>query len=206
MSQSVLTGAQVQSDVCQWTFFLVGGEGGGGTIADRESQAERTLEWRRGVSLTEAPLAAAVELRALQVAVETRMARGILVRVLLVRPLLVARVLVMLGPLEDIVSRTSSKEKAATLMLLLPSSGRLHFKSSRLGDFAPSKPRRHPHESLDHVSAYRRWKVCRWVSTSTQSAHSPGSRLANRQARLVHLNLIELVLVRARDISELGSI
>lgn len=114
----MLTGAQVQSDVCQWTFFLVWG--GVGTIANRESQAERTLEWRRGVSLTEAPLAAAVELRAFQVAVETRMARGILVRVLLVRPLLVARVLVMLGPLEDIVSRTSSKEKAATLMLLLP--------------------------------------------------------------------------------------
>ena len=59
-------------------------------------------------SLTDAPLAPAVELGALQVIVVTMMTGEVLVVVV---------VLVVLGLLDNIVSRTSSKQKAATLMM-----------------------------------------------------------------------------------------
>lgn len=58
--------------------------------------------------LTDAPLAPAVELRALQVIVVTVMTGVVLV--------VVAVVFVVLGRLDNIVSRTSSKQKAAMLI------------------------------------------------------------------------------------------
>lgn len=58
--------------------------------------------------LTDAPLASAVELRALQVIVVTVMTGVVL---------MVVVVFVVLGLLDNIVSRTSSKQKAAMLIM-----------------------------------------------------------------------------------------
>lgn len=58
--------------------------------------------------LTDAPLASAVELRALQVIVVTRVMRVVLV---------VGVVLVVLALFDNIVSRTSSKHKSAMLIV-----------------------------------------------------------------------------------------
>lgn len=58
--------------------------------------------------LTDAPLAPAVELRALQVIVVTRVMRVVLV---------VGVVLVVLALLDNIVSRTSSKHKSTMLIM-----------------------------------------------------------------------------------------
>lgn len=63
-------------------------------------------------SLTDAPLAAAVELGALQVIVVA----GVAGVVLVVGVVVLLVVLVMLRLLDDIVSRTSSKQESATLM------------------------------------------------------------------------------------------
>lgn len=63
-------------------------------------------------SLTDAPLASAVELGALQVIVVA----GVAGVVLVVGVMVLLVVLVMLRLLDDIVSRTSSKQKSATLM------------------------------------------------------------------------------------------
>lgn len=63
-------------------------------------------------SLTNAPLASAVELGALQVIVVASVAGEVLV----VGVMVLLVVLVMLRLLDDIVSRTSSKQKSATLM------------------------------------------------------------------------------------------
>lgn len=63
------------------------------------------------VGLTNAPLASAVQLGALQVTVVTIMMRGVLVVVW------VLVVHVVLGLLNNIVSRTSTKQKAAMLIM-----------------------------------------------------------------------------------------
>lgn len=63
-------------------------------------------------SLTDAPLASAVELGALQVIVVA----GVAGVVLVVGVVVLLVVLVMLRLLDDIVSRTSSKQKSASLM------------------------------------------------------------------------------------------
>lgn len=63
------------------------------------------------VGLTNAPLASAVQLGALQVTVVTIMMRGVLVVVWLLV------VHVVLGLLNNIVSRTSTKKKAAMLIM-----------------------------------------------------------------------------------------
>lgn len=79
------------------------------------------LHSENSFSLTDAPLAAAVELGALQVVVVTGLAGVVLVVVV---------VFVVLGPLNDIVSRTSSKQKAG--MLIMAHSDGTRTKSSRL--------------------------------------------------------------------------
>lgn len=87
----------------------------------------------RGVSnpfgLTDAPLASAVELRALQVVVVTVVMRVVL--------MVVVVLVVVLGLLDDIVSRTSSKQKAA--ILLMSHRKRMHTAKTRGWRLRPTK-------------------------------------------------------------------
>lgn len=68
----------------------------------RNHNAQSSELLRRIFGLTDAPLASAVELRALQVIVVTRVMRVVLV---------VGVMLVVLSLLDNIISRTSSKHK-----------------------------------------------------------------------------------------------